>query len=939
MTRTLAHIWQHIQKSFSVETNLNKKFETGNAILAATPKIDDIHDNEINLAAITDLLEDSSSFLDVLCLPLAQMLEGNLSYVSLGVNLLKKYQEINRELPSIEECTLIISQTAYLESIKEILSLYPLINWDVNVENLQNFSNKLRYIQNFELEETSLKNIFLCFHNSKLSEIFNQILLLRLVSPNVSNFLASLLTKRIAANTHRYIIHIITELEEEIQNLIINDFGNWKDEQQVIQIIDEYLYTHIQPQPLATFFDQSYSWKDIYIPIKAKTIDKYSHVVDLEAWVKGIILNPQKLEQVMLIEGDAGSGKSVFCFMFADWVRQHLYPLWTPILINLKNINYSGESLEEILEVELKDSLISQSPNWLNNKNTNFLFIFDGLDELNVNLEKFLNLVSVLQEKCKNKEEMGHRSLITCRTKTLQYVEKIPQNLERAKILELDSQLQEKWFKKWISLPENKGQKTDIEEYLSSKKCPKAINIIASEPLYLHLLSLMYRDDTLGYHNLETSNRRTARVVIWQEFINWLISKQNISVDNSEEDHQEHLNYQLNLNNLLTESAFAIIQSGGILASLHIIEARLENQQSNLLETLNKFYFLPAKKQPEKIECFHKSFIEFLYAEKLVNHLKMWSQVETETEIQEMNWQIYDFLGFGKISREIVDYVMGLLIQDENLHWVNLFKVLENFYSQWCDGKFIDTAEETLAQIKLKQLQQYHTNPKIQNLGQRQVDIYAGLNLMILLLEIQRYAQEHDVLKEYIIFYPSGETQGDNLTSDLLKIMNYCNCLQGDSFNSIVGEFFSATNLRATYLFQANLSGIDLSQADLSRAELSRTYLMQSNLSNAYLIAAKMIQSELHDANLSGANMIRTDLRGADLSNANLQDADLSRVDLSGANLKGANLQGAYMMGANLGDEVFGYARWDKNTNWKDVEGLEAAKNLPPLLKKQLNLE
>jgi uncharacterized protein YjbI with pentapeptide repeats len=375
------------------------------------------------------------------------------------------------------------------------------------------------------------------------------------------------------------------------------------------------------------------------------------------------------------------------------------------------------------------------------------------------------------------------------------------------------------------------------------------------------------------------------------------------------------------------------------LGSLEAIKSRLQDPETDIFAILNKFYFSHSRNREDQIECFHKTFSEFLFAQKITQSLQNWSMWETDEQIQEMNWQIYDLLGFGKINPEIAEYVIGSLTQIPNLYWINLFKILDNFYTEWCQGKFIDTPEETLAQIKLKQLQKFSKNDRIDNLGQRQIDIYAGLNVMILLLEIQRYAQEHDVLKEYIIFYPSGDTQGDNLTSDLLRLINYCNCLREDSFKSILGQFFSATHLRATYLFQADLSGMDLSQADLSRAELSRSYLWQTNLSNAYLIAAKLIQADLRGANLSGANMIRTDLRGADLSYANLEDADLSRVDLSGTNLKGANLSGAYMTGVTFGDEVFGYVRWDSNTNWKDVEGLETAKNLPVALRKQLKLE
>jgi uncharacterized protein YjbI with pentapeptide repeats len=502
----------------------------------------------------------------------------------------------------------------------------------------------------------------------------------------------------------------------------------------------------------------------------------------------------------------------------------------------------------------------------------------------------------------------------------------------------MDKQVQEKLFKKWASLPDNQGKQTNIAQFLSNKKCPSAINKLAFEPLYLHLLAVMYRDETVALDKLEQANKKTAKVVIWQEFINWLIAQQKPIVNDSDVHNPENLNYQSNLHHLLTETAFAIVQSGGIFGSIPMIKSRLQEQQTDIQLTLKNLYFSHTQAQPDQIECVHKTFSEFLFAEKLIKSLQDWSRFNSDEQIQEMNWQIYDLLGFGKITPGIVEYVIGLLTQIPDLYWINLFKVLENFYNNWCQGKFIDSPAETLAQTKLRQLQKYIPNYSLENLGQRQVDIYAGLNVMILLLELQRYAQEHDVLKEYIIFYPSGQTQGDNLTSDLLRMINYCNCLKGDSFKSIVGQFFSATHLRATYLFQADLSSTDLSHADLSRAELSRTYLLQANLSNAYLIAAKLIQADLRGANISGANLIRTDLRGADLSNANLQDADLSRVDLSGANLKGANLSGAYLIGANFGDELFGYIRWDKNTKWEDVEGLEAANNVPAALKQQLKM-
>lgn len=945
MTRTLLQIWQHFQESFSVEPNMEKPVDSGETVLAATLEI---NEDNFSLKAVKNLLQYSSSLLDVLYLPLAQILQQELSFVSLSVNFLNLYVETTQECPSLEESVLIISQGAYLQSIKEILSLYPLINWDAYPENIQEFSKKLPIIQHIELDEETATNTIVCFQESELAKAFNQIFISRLISPSVTKFLGNLLTQRIAANTHHHIINALPIAAEPIQKLINNYWSQWSQEQEIIQNVDHYLQTEIASKPLETFFDQSYSCKDIYFPLKAKTLDKNSHTLDLETWVKGMLLNQQRLEKVMLIKGEQGSGKSVFCIMFADWVKQHLHPLWTPLLINLRNLHKLGDSLAETLERELQLGLMDAHHDLLIHKNTKFLLILDGLDDLNIDLEAFIKQVVAFQENCKNPEGRGHRVIITSRTNTLKYIANLPYNFEQVEILDLDQALQEKWLKKWALLPDNKGQKTNLKEYLFSKKCPSSINKLVAKPLYLHLLALMYRDDTLNLNNLEKANQKTAQVVIFQELVNWLIAKHPPILDNGDVNDQENQDYQLNIyqstvKNLLTETAVVIVQSGGVFGSIPMIQSRLQEKQTDIITTLNKFYFSAVQKQADqqvdKIECFHKTFSDFLFAKKLTQSLQEWSRLETEEEIQTMNWQIYDLLGFGKITPEIVDYVMGLLMQIPDLYWINLFKVLDNFYHNWYQGKFIDTAELTLAQKKSQQLQQDSRNDGEQNLGQRQIDIYAGLNVMILLLEIQHYAQEHDVLKEYIIFYPSGETQGDHLTADLLRIINYCNCLQGDSFKSIVGQFFSATHLRATYLFQADLSGMDLNQADLSRAELSRSYLWHTNLSNAYLIAAKLTQADLRGANLSSVNMIGTDLRGADLSHANLQDADLSRVDLSGANLKGANLQGAYMIGATFGDEEFGYVRWDKKTNFEDVEGLEAAKNVPAALRKQLGLE
>ncbi|MTJ13901.1 low-complexity protein [Anabaena sp. UHCC 0187] len=942
MKKSLLNIWDQFRQSFSVIESINTTSETGKAVLAAATAIPE---QGANLEVLQLLLQDSSSFLDVLCSPLTQVINGELSFLSLGVALLKSYRETSPQAPVLEDYISIISQAAYLESIRDILSLYPALNYDNPDEN-QELGKILENINNIELDEKTAIQTIECFHQSPLAAEFNHLLSTRLISPHLSKYPASLLAKRIAVNTNLYIIKALIDLGDDIQIFIPDCRDKWEKEQQNIQKIQEYLTNEIATQPLDQIFEQPCSFKDIYIPLKAKPVNQHGQIninaesCDLEAWVKKNILTENNLEKVIFIQGKSGRGKSVFCKIFADWIRQHLHPFWTPILINVKDIKVLSSLLENTLTANLDISFTRGDDNWLRNQNHRFIFIFDGWDELpiaarnNHHLETFIQQVAAFGQQCKNDDKMGHKVLITGNTIPLSIIPNLPTNLARVEILPFDQQQQEKWLKKWQSLPSNHEKNTDLQKFLINKKCPAIVKELICEPILLYFLAGMYRDDQLAIDNLAADNSRTATALIYQESINWLISKLS-----------DDLHDQLpNLKHLLIESALAVVQSGEELATISMLKTRLKDDakylEHNIIKTpVADLYIHPHNESDNKVKFHHQSLSEFLFAERLQLSLIAWTEYhDTEsgkeliTSDTEMNWQIYDLLGFGILTKEIVEYLMGLMISIPNFRWIKLYRRLENFYASWCQGKFIDTAEETLPQTKLRELQ----NAGIYQLGQRQVDIYAGLNVMILLLAIQRYAQEDEVLKEHIIFYPSGQPEGNNLTYQLQNIIRYCSCLEGENFRSLVGQFLSGAHLRGASLLHINLSYVDMTEADLSRASLCGANFSYANLNRAYFIGADLRDTDFTEANLgetylSGANLSRANLYGT-----NLKDVDLSRANLSGADLRGANFDGANFMGATFSNDTCGDIRWDETTNWKNAEGLEMAKNVPLALKKRL---
>jgi uncharacterized protein YjbI with pentapeptide repeats len=291
---------------------------------------------------------------------------------------------------------------------------------------------------------------------------------------------------------------------------------------------------------------------------------------------------------------------------------------------------------------------------------------------------------------------------------------------------------------------------------------------------------------------------------------------------------------------------------------------------------------------------------------------------------RQLHEEIYDLLGNDALKPEIVEQLMQFLVASKKVRPEMLFQRLEDFYRRWYQGEFIDaTPEFNLPQQKMLKLAAQNIT-----IGLRQVDIYTGLNVLILLLELHRYAQGRDELKQQITFYPSAQPDTENFfTCQLLQIINYSDALEIGNFSTIVGEFLRGGNFRGAYLGDANLTGVNFSGADLSgaylgdanltgvnfsSANLSGANLGDANLSGANLIGANLSRTDLGSTNLSGANLIganlsRANLTHADLNSTNLSNANLSHADLSSANLKNselsrADLSNAILFGANLSD-------------------------------------
>jgi uncharacterized protein YjbI with pentapeptide repeats len=341
------------------------------------------------------------------------------------------------------------------------------------------------------------------------------------------------------------------------------------------------------------------------------------------------------------------------------------------------------------------------------------------------------------------------------------------------------------------------------------------------------------------------------------------------------------------------------------------------HQKLNNGSVVGKFGYTLKKSgngQGEKHKFNTKNVQQLLMNEELYSGLIEWGQKSEQNlwliDNTAFHTELYNLLGESTLKAETVELVIARLSKSDRFYPIHVFERCKNFYQRWCQGEFIDALpNDNFPQQKMAQIQSKNVK-----LGLRAVDIYTGLNVLILLLEIHRYAQQSEELKQEIIFYASGQPDTNNFfTSQLLRVINYSDSIEVGNFASTVGEFLHGGNFNGSYLGDANLSGVNFADAILTG-----TYLGNANFTGANLSSANLSAANLGDANLSGAILRNAIFRHADLSsanfsganlhNANLTGADISYADLSSSNLDSANLRGANLTGANVKDAVISHA-------------------------------
>lgn len=946
-------VWTTLNAEISVpwESAVKGGAEGGKAVL----ELAKVLNNQKAIAECRPSIAPFDSLLDVLNSPIAQLVGAALPFLPIATRILISISTAVQPDITLEESVILVSQAAYLESLRRFLGERPEVVAQLgNAKASAKVAERIKRLgEHLDAPERGFddrlaRDTLLCFHASPLAEEFNAVLAVRLQEAGLAEAQAYKVTERVSRNTHRYLKEAVAQVRDKAKVLAAAYGGDgWLRDLETYSSLEKYLEETIASKPEQTVFDEEFTFRDIYVPLEVKPVrdgkvDEDTATINIETWAAELLADDTKAGRILFVQGGPGRGKSVFCRMFADWVRRELHPIYTPILIRLRDVTAFEKDFDKTLSAAVGWDFAASDGGWLTDRNTRFLFLLDGFDELLLErgtgdgLEELLEQISKFQKRAAENPERGHRVLITGRSMMLVGLErKMPTNLEWVEIALMSPEIQAAWSSRWeAQVGTEKAEQ--FRQFLANERCPQQVGELAREPLLLYLLAAMHRDDSFGEEIFAAEDGDELKVRVYQAALEWVLTKQRTEdgcnlnpkiTDLEEED----------LYSVLAEAALCVVQSGNERASIRNIEDRLLAQgnagakelieaakqtaeKNPLKNALAAFYLKHVEGAENSVEFFHKSFGEFLCAKRMAETLTDWTQKTGNRRktyaIDEKTFdkQVYDLMGYGILTGEIVGYLRVLLQQNAGLDWGVLYERLHEFYLRWSDGEFIelfDVAEENLPLGKARQLQKYGIGR-----GQRQVDIYTGLNVLILLLELHRYGQSREEWQDKIRFHPCGELGTEEFDRErLLRIIGYSECLEASTFRRELGQFLSGTDLSGV-----NLSGADFNDANLSGADLS----------DANLGSADFLFANLSDADISGTSLLFANLLAADLSCTNLSKGNLFYTNLGSANLGSANLSCTNLSSANLRE-----VRWDSQTQWANAKGLHTAMNIPENLARE----
>ncbi len=923
--------------------------------------------NPFSISGLTDVLE--------LPLKAAYLAAPAISQLTVGlIRILSRKKPLRRN-----EGTWLTFQVAYLNALQGILEQEytvgrPWINRaDVpgGLDTDQSLSDPqllglLKTLRPGRLSDSQAEQALSLVAESFLVQQMNNLAIAWFVANGAEETEARLLTQRLSNGLPGYLMEVIAENPlplAQLQKFVrLGNVSSLRDpvttnnpdvpsDQPIatlpLNLHREHYRAELLQSLAAPLLGEPFSLKDLYIPLKGKLLINEPRdwgmgtgsgnylsqsPVDLMEWAMSQL---EDKTTIAVIEGQAGSGKTSFCQIWAARVAQELYPSWMPVHIRLKDARL-GQSLEQTLESAFPVARFADTDGWFSLNSPPCLLILDGLDELPCSpqsdrrLWTFMEQVMRFGTQHRSSTGIGrYKIIITSRRGT---VEDLIKKYHQRRILTLPSQFQRiaiepmgqeefrQWFSGWAKL-QSKAIAQAYFNFLRHGgvfKQPSMAQDLAAllrRPLLLYLMGILHRDAWVD-ESIFQVRAPQVKFEIYDRICRWLLGEpaaesgpiptliregfahasrsQDAIANLLEGRHPQELRHQMQV------VALKIIQIGQYHVPQTLIQRSLsqEAHPDVLPATLPALFF-----RPQPLEMSGKARLG-IGERRRINFIGLPSLVPNSQPpcLEFSHLSLGEYLAAQEIAAQL--QAITEQVQDQygevTFFLDSLINIAQHLYALLGYGLLSAEVEE-LAIERLRRLQKRNPN---------------AFSFSVLFKRLYPFYRA----------YCRGRWLDDGIVgqahSQLQALQNPLNVLQIDAAvglnvflllcsaareaqipfwpcgNPDTPQEFDAEQLLSFINRTAALSPTAFWQR--TRQGLQNVQLAQACLNQVMLAEANLEQANLSGAELSGINLAGANLQNADLSLANLAGANLSNANLTGARLEGADLSGANLKGANL---------------------------------------
>lgn len=176
---------------------------------------------EPNLQKLALLVSQLDSLLDALNSPLGKLMGATLPLADIGTGLLLFYRETTQTEPTPAQAIALVSQAAYLESMRELVKRNPrlgqLLTHNDSTPRARTITLEVKALGIFELTDSDAQLAAVSFHQSALAAAFNRALNARLEQIGMPATLAHRLVEAVAKNTNRHIRNAIAAANDKLK--------------------------------------------------------------------------------------------------------------------------------------------------------------------------------------------------------------------------------------------------------------------------------------------------------------------------------------------------------------------------------------------------------------------------------------------------------------------------------------------------------------------------------------------------------------------------------------------------------------------------------------------------------------------------------------------------------------------------------------------------